>query len=157
VLTPEQLARQRIDELLDQAGWAVQDRKTINLGARRGVAIREFSLAAGEADYLLFVDRQAVGTVEAKKVGETLIGVEEQSAKYRVGLPQGMRAAREPLPFTYETTGVETRFTRDRRCHPMDSATARWRLSPIWSARSPTTARARSFRWQLAAARPTPL
>jgi hypothetical protein len=64
-MKPEDQARTRIDDLLDQAGWAVQDRKSLNLGARRGVAIREFSLATGEADYLLFVDRQAVGTVEA--------------------------------------------------------------------------------------------
>src|SRR5262249_11161019 len=41
----------------------------------------------------------------------TLTGVEEQSAKYRLGLPDGLPAAREPLPFAYETTGVETHFT----------------------------------------------
>jgi type I restriction enzyme R subunit len=108
---PEELARQQIDDLLDQAGWDVQDRARLNLGARRGVAIREFSLATGAADYLLFVDREAVGTVEAKKVGTTLTGIEEQSAKYRVGLPDWVAAARHPLPFAYETTGVETRFT----------------------------------------------
>ncbi len=65
----------------------------------------------GAADYLLFVDREAVGSVEAKKLGHTLIGVEEQSAKYGAGLPAGVRANRTPLPFAYETTGVETRFT----------------------------------------------
>jgi len=110
-MKPEEQARTRIDDLLEQAGWQVQDRKRLNLGAGRGIAIREFSLSTGAADYLLFVDRQAVGTVEAKKVGETLVGVEEQSAKYRVGLPAGLHAARDPLPFAYETTGIETRFT----------------------------------------------
>ena len=110
-MKPEEQARTRIDDLLEQAGWVIQDRRQLNLGAGRGIAVREFSMATGAADYLLFVDRQAVGTVEAKKVGQTLVGVEEQSAKYRVGLPQGVRAARDPLPFTYETTGVETRFT----------------------------------------------
>ncbi len=64
---PEQRARQRIDDLLTDAGWAVQDRAALDLGASRGVAVREVSLAAGEADYLLVVDRVAVGTVEAKK------------------------------------------------------------------------------------------
>ena len=93
--------------MLEQAGWAVQDRDRFNLGAKRGVAIREFSLSTGATDYLLFVDREAVGTIEAKKVGQTLTGVEEQSQKYRTDLP----AARLPLPFTYETTGIETRFT----------------------------------------------
>ena len=110
-MKPEDAARTRIDDLLKQAGWVIQDRNQLNLGAGRGVAVREFALSTGDADYLLFVDRKVVGTVEAKKVGETLVGVEEQSAKYRVGLPPGMRAARDPLPFTYETTGIETRFT----------------------------------------------
>jgi type I restriction enzyme R subunit len=110
-MTPEQRARQQIDALLTAAGWDVQDRQQLNLGACRGVAVREFGTAAGPADYLLFVDRQAVGVVEAKKAGDTLTGVEEQSAKYRVGLPPGVPAARTPLPFSYETTGVETRFT----------------------------------------------
>ncbi len=110
-MRPEEGARQRIDALLEQAGWAVQDRKRLNLGASRGVAVREFSTTAGAADYLLFVDREAVGIVEAKKVGETLVGVEEQSNKYRRGLPEDFPAARLPLPFAYETTGIETRFT----------------------------------------------
>src|SRR2546423_659561 len=110
-MKPEEQARQKIDDLLTQAGWAVQDRDRFNLSAKRGVAIREFSLSTGAADYLLFVDSDAVGTIEAKKVGQTLTGVEEQSQKYRTGLPGGLPAARLPLPFTYETTGIETRFT----------------------------------------------
>ena len=110
-MKPEERARETIDEMLRQSGWIVQDRDQLNLGAGQGIAVREFGLATGDADYLLFVDRLAVGTVEAKKVGQTLTGVEEQSAKYRVGLPPGLPAARDPLPFAYETTGIETRFT----------------------------------------------
>ena len=105
-MKPEEQARQKIDDLLTQAGWAVQDRDRFNLSASRGVAIREFSLSTGAADYFLLVDRDAVGTIEAKKVGQTLTGVEEQSAKYRMGLPAGLPAARIPLPFSYETTGI---------------------------------------------------
>src|SRR5258708_7959207 len=44
-------------------------------------------------------------------MGKTLVGVEEQSNKYRSGLPDDFPAARLPLPFAYETTGIETRFT----------------------------------------------
>ena len=58
--TPEQRARQNIDELLPQYRWIVQDRAEINLGAGRGVAVREFPLKTGFADYLLFVDRRAM-------------------------------------------------------------------------------------------------
>ena len=57
---PEQVARATIDQLLIEAGWIVQDREQINLRARRGVAVREFALRTGYADYLLFVDRKPV-------------------------------------------------------------------------------------------------
>jgi type I restriction enzyme R subunit len=110
-MKPEEQARQNIDELLEQAGWVVQDRKQFNAGASKGVAVREYPLLSGTADYLLFVDREVVGIVEAKSVGQTLTGVEEQSAKYRTGVPDDLPSARCELPFTYETTGIETRFT----------------------------------------------
>jgi hypothetical protein len=110
---PEALARQQIDAALEDAGWRVQNFKAANLGAGRGVAIREFSLKRGHgfADYLLYLDRKAVGAVEAKKAGDTLTGVEIQSAKYGDGLPTGLLAWVRPLPFLYESTGIETRFT----------------------------------------------
>jgi len=65
--------------MLRAAGWVIQDRSEIDLSAGSGVAVREFLLAGNtEADYLLFVDRQAVGALEAKKRGASLIGVEPQ-------------------------------------------------------------------------------
>src|SRR5215210_35108 len=70
--TPEQLARHNIDRMLDLAGWSVQDTKDRDFAASRGVALREFPLEAGFADYMLFVERQAVGIVKAKKEGKTL-------------------------------------------------------------------------------------
>ena len=46
----------------------------MNLYAGRGVAVREFPLETGYADYLLFVDRKAVGVVEAKAEGHHALG-----------------------------------------------------------------------------------
>jgi type I restriction enzyme, R subunit len=111
--TPEARARQNIDQLLTDAGWIVQSREDANLAAGRGVAIREFPMKPGfgEADYLLYVDSQAIGVVEAKKEGSTLTGFEIQTAKYSEGLPDSLPAPRRPLPFCYQSTGVETRFT----------------------------------------------
>jgi type I restriction enzyme R subunit len=61
-LKPEEEARKKIDALLEKAGWQVQDHKDLNLGSGMGVAVREFPLkGAGFADYLLFVERHAVG------------------------------------------------------------------------------------------------
>ena len=36
----------------------------------------------GESDYVLFVDREAVGVIEAKKEGSTLTEVEWRASKY---------------------------------------------------------------------------
>ncbi len=58
--TPEFLARQQIDQLLAVSGWTVQDRAGMNLYGARGVAVREFPVEGGFADYMLFVDRKAL-------------------------------------------------------------------------------------------------
>jgi len=112
-MNPEQQARQRIDELLTAAGWTVRNPADANIHADRGVAIREFPLKSGHgyADYLLYIDGAAAGVIEAKKEGITLSGVETQSDKYTNGLPDGLPAWRNPLPFAFQSTGIETRFT----------------------------------------------
>ena len=124
-MTPEEQARVNIDRQLEQAGWSVQDTDSLNLYAGTGVAAREFPMKPGHgrADYLLYVNRRAVGVVEAKPEGSTLTGVEAQSEKYGAGLPNSLPAFQRPLPFLYESTGVETRFTNgldpDPRSRPV--------------------------------------
>ncbi len=86
----------------------------VNLGAGLGVAVREFTLATGEADYALFVDRQACGVIEAKPDGTTLSGVSDQTAKYQAGVPETLKIHPHGLRFAYESTGIET-FFRDQR------------------------------------------
>ena len=122
---PEDKARKTIDDLLSKAGWTIQDREGVNVSAARGVAIREFPLKSGYgfADYLLYVDGAPAGVVEAKKEGETLTGYEIQTEKYSVGLPDVLKPYRKPLPFCYQSTGIETRFTNlmepDARSRPV--------------------------------------
>ena len=113
--TPEAKARKQIDKQLIAAGWIIQDRNEFDRTAGLGVAVREFLMDDNtEADYLLFVDGKACGVVEAKKVGESLSGVENQSNGYACHLPEYVKNWQMPLPFIYETTGVET-FFRDGR------------------------------------------
>ena len=109
-MKPEKKARQRIDQLLIETGWDIQDYERFNLGVTLEVAIREFHLESGHADYLLFVDGEAVGVVEAKVEGTTLSGVTDQSGKYAVSLPEYVPRKWNPPPFVYESTGVETFF-----------------------------------------------
>jgi type I restriction enzyme R subunit len=110
--TPERRARRQIDANLTAAGWLVQDRDDLDLTAGRGIAVREFPMKSGFgfADYLLYLDRKAVGAVEAKAEG-TLAGVEAQSAKYAAGLPDNLPAHRRPLPFLFESNGSVIYFT----------------------------------------------
>jgi len=110
-MTPEELARQQIDRQLEQTGWLIQDVNAINLGAGLGVAVREFPTDAGPADYVLFINRQAIGVIEAKAAGTTLGGVHEQSIKYGKNFPENIPHIQLPLPITYESTGVETYYS----------------------------------------------
>ena len=112
-LAPEQKARRDIDEQLEACGWVVQDYKSAAVAAAQGVAVREVPTTAGPADYVLYVDSQAVGVIEAKKAGMTLTGVEPQTRKYQAAYPEALPAIEVDgaLPFGYESTGTETRFT----------------------------------------------
>ncbi len=106
--------------------------------------MREFPLRAGHgfADYLLYVDGHAIGVVEAKSSGTTLTGVEIQTAKYAAGLPDGVPAPVKPLPFVYESTGVETSITNRHDAHPRSrrvfafhrpETMAEWlKAEPLW-------------------------
>ncbi|MCX4026800.1 DEAD/DEAH box helicase family protein [Spartinivicinus marinus] len=110
--SPEQKARDKIDSLLEKAGWVVQDKKKINLSTSLGVAVREYQTNIGPADYVLFVDKQAVGVIEAKPAtwGEKITTVEEQSQGYAKAALKWVNNS-TPLSFVYESTGVITRFT----------------------------------------------
>lgn len=114
---PEQQARDRIDAQLRAAGWAVQ--KKIDFSAGLGQAVREWHTDVGPADYVLFVDRQAVGVIEAKRPeeGQHLTVHESQTEGYAAARLKWVNN-REPLPFLYEATGTITRFTDARDPKP---------------------------------------
>lgn len=116
---PEQIARDRIDAKLDEAGWHVQDKATLDWNAGRGIAVREYPTDTGPADYVLFVDKRAVGVIEAKPKdwGHKITTVEEQSSDYAAAKLKWINN-KEPLPFVYESTGVITRFTDGRDPKP---------------------------------------
>jgi type I restriction enzyme R subunit len=109
-MTPEQIARQQIDRMLIEAGWMIQDVKTLNLSAGLGIAVREYPTDSGPADYLLFVNRKPVGVIEAKPEGTILTPVEEQSGRYATSKLKWQKD-HQPLRFVYESTGAETHFT----------------------------------------------
>ena len=116
---PEQKARDNIDALLKQSGWLVQSSKKINLLVGSGQAVREYQTDVGPADYVLFVDKKAVGVIEAKREeeGQRLTAHESQTEGYASAKLKWVNN-NEPLPFLYESTGIITRFTDGRDPKP---------------------------------------
>lgn len=115
---PEQIARDKIDHMLREAGWVVQSKNKVDLHANIGVAIREYQTDAGPADYVLFINQKPVGIIEAKREDEgyRLTVVEEQSKNYAEAKLKYLD--NDPLPFVYESTGTITRFTDYRDPKP---------------------------------------
>ncbi|MCB2377225.1 DEAD/DEAH box helicase family protein [Hymenobacter sp. BT635] len=110
MLTPEQRARQIIDDQLLAAGWHIFDSGKQNLSMGPGVAVREFQTSTGPADYALFVDRKLVGIIEAKPEGTSLTAVAEQTVRYLTSTTKFVQRAADQLPFGYEANGDEVRF-----------------------------------------------
>ncbi len=128
---PEQLARDRIDQQLIACGWLVQDKKSFNLAAGPGVAIREYQTNVGPADYVLFVNQKPIGIIEAKweEEGVRLTTVEQQSVEYATASLKYIGDV--SLPFVYESTGEVTRFTDYRDPKP--------RSRPVFTFHRPQT------------------
>jgi type I restriction enzyme R subunit len=118
---PEQIARDKIDQMLIEAGWLVQSKDKLNLSAGIGIALRETNTESGSADYILFVNSKAVGVIEAKAedLGYKLLQVEEQSERYsKDAIKIGKFKLDNEKPFVYESTGTITRFTDYRDPKP---------------------------------------
>ena len=131
---PEQKARDQIDKMLEQAGWAVQAKNRIDFNAAAGIAVREYQTEIGPADYVLFVDRKPCGVIEAKREeeGHRLTVHETQAEEYAQSKLKWV-ADDTPLPFVYESTGVLTRFTDTRDPKP--------RSRPVFAFHTPATFR----------------
>jgi type I restriction enzyme R subunit len=129
--TPEQLARDKIDADLSQCGWVIQSKNQVNLNAALGVAVREYQTDIGPADYVLFVNKQAVGIIEAKREeeGHRLTVHEEQTEGYATAKLKYVN--NKPLLFGFESTGAVTRFTDFRDPKP--------RSRPVFSFHRPET------------------
>ncbi len=121
---PEQVARDKIDDMLKAAGWVVQSlssksKAKINFNEGEGQAIREYQTDVGPADYVLFIDKKAVGVIEAKREesAQNITTVETQTEGYANATLKWVNN-NEPLPFLYESTGIITRFTDGRDPKP---------------------------------------
>lgn len=122
---PEQAARRTIDDAMRAAGWRVQSADAMELSAGLGVAVAELPMGAarqgasavgarGFADYVLHLDREPVGVVEAKPHG-MLSGAEQQTMHYAFSEARdfsgvGDRPERRAR-FLFQSNGHKTYFT----------------------------------------------
>jgi type I restriction enzyme R subunit len=135
----EAQTRQRIDAQLREAGWEVDSVElTHGRGARpvegKNVAVSEWPMEGGRADYVLFVGLVCVGVVEAKRAARDVAGALEQAKRYSRGLELGGCAewveggpwGVYKVPFLFSTNGRP--FVRQ-----LEGQSGVW----FWDARTP--------------------
>lgn len=110
-MKPEEIARQKIDLILQDAGWYVCDRKDFST-EHNAIALREALMKGGkEADYLLFIDGKAVGVLEAKREEDKLGANVSLQAESYCRKPMGWYSVYEkPLPLVYISNGYKILF-----------------------------------------------
>lgn len=111
-MTPEEKARQKIDQWFTDAGWKVINRDEYE-PTSTAVAIREGLLKDNlEADYFLFISGKAVGVLEAKREETDAFSsiVCEQAALYAKSVPNIYQTYQRPLPFIFTSNGKELYF-----------------------------------------------
>jgi len=107
--------REHIETQLREAGWLLEDYASLNVSPGQGVAVRNFiGLPDG---YLLIVNGEQAGVIKVRQTGKLLAGIEEPVPSMPFSDPilpqvrQAMHSPRSVLPFVYESTSIETRFT----------------------------------------------
>ena len=110
-LLPEQKAREKIDRMLQDAGWTVVSRKE-RTDRINSIAVKEELLIGNlEADYYLYLDGKAIGVLEAKRAENPLEeDVQLQAEKYTKQIPNDIPVWCKPLPFAYISNGEVIKF-----------------------------------------------
>ena len=112
---PEEQARQKIDQMLEEAGWKVVRRE--DFLAHEPCAVCEQILeGAHRADYMLFLEGKAIAVIEAKRAEVNLddpnarAEVARQAEGYTTELPEWAKAWSSPIPLVYLSNGESTYF-----------------------------------------------
>jgi type I restriction enzyme, R subunit len=105
--------RTQIDASLAAAGWIVQSRDQMDLGAGLGVAVPEFPTASGPVDYALFVGGDLCGVIAAKPAGAVLSGFADEAAGDIADVPGHLVRRDGQARFEYVASSGELLF-RDK-------------------------------------------
>lgn len=102
--------KKKIDKLLRDSGWEILT-KGKSIPRKGAFALEEYPTSSGPADYVLIVDNDVIGVVEAKKSSEHVYGVLTQAQRYARDIEgtnydfNGFR-----VPFIYSTNGHDVYF-----------------------------------------------
>ncbi|MBN2001022.1 DEAD/DEAH box helicase family protein [candidate division KSB1 bacterium] len=113
---PEKV-RQSVKEQLLETGWEIQDAENIDLAVPNGIAVNNFPLLNRSVDYLLFIDRMAVGIVLIDHF-DKLNGVEKRILEYLNDVPNYVPHIYIPLPLFYVYNGKDLLFLNIRDVIP---------------------------------------
>jgi len=102
--------RTQIDAALAAAGWIVQPRDQMELGAGLGVAVQEFSTASGPVDYALFVASDLCGVIAAKPAGAPLSSFADEAARDIADVPGHAVRPEGQARFEYVASSNELLF-----------------------------------------------
>lgn len=102
--------KEEIDKLLTQSGWKVIE-NTNSIPNQGTFAIEEYPTTSGPVDYVLAVDGEVIGLVEAKKSNEPVYSVLSQAQRYARSI-EGTNFSFEEfkVPFIYSTNGNDVYF-----------------------------------------------
>jgi type I restriction enzyme R subunit len=108
--TPEKETRKNINGLLEDSGWRILKRGE-TIPDKGAFASEEYPTSSGPADYVLLVDGNIIGIVEAKKSGEPVYGVLTQAQRYATDIEgTNYNFADFKVPFIYSTNGQDVYF-----------------------------------------------
>lgn len=102
----EQTRKERVDKLLQKAGWKIVEYSAGALDSFERCAIEEYPTSSGPADYALVFNGRVLGIVEAKRVSRGPQETLEQARRYSRGVEDSPFTFGEyRVPFIYSTNG----------------------------------------------------
>ena len=110
-MTPEELARVKIDKQLNDAGWDIVSRN--EYVPQSTAAVKEGLMQGNkESDYLLFIDDKAIAIVEAKAETNSLGKIVAEQAEWYSVNPQKWYGLWQPgiIPLVYLANGNKIYF-----------------------------------------------
>ena len=116
---PEQMARDQIDKMLEEAGWNVQARRrSISTPGRASPSANTRPTSVLPTTCSSCTGKRSASSRPSPRIGATRSRLSKSSQRSYAAAKLKWVNNKEPLPFVYESTGIITRFTDGRDPKP---------------------------------------